>query len=273
MTDEVIKITGIYPGPTNMIIVGTHGNEKCGPEVLEKLLPTLSIESGTVYFAYGNPKAIEQNVRFVEKNLNRMYKPEHELTDEEKGSYEYGRADYLKKYLNISDSVLDIHASSNKESRPFIICERNAKKIFEKLPVPTVVFGFDENEPGGTDYYMNRIGKIGVCVECGYLGDEASMEIALKSIMQYLSVLGHIQVDNEMGQAQEFFQIHNLYLSKTDSFKLSKKFSDFQVLKKDEEIGFDGDIKVTCDRESVILFPHDTNKVGQEAFLLAEYTK
>ncbi len=272
MINEVIEKRGTFPGPTNMVIVGTHGDEVCGVRVLEKLLPTLTIESGMVYFAYGNPKAIEKNVRFVEKNLNRMYKPENELTYEEKNSYEYERAIYLQKYLNLSDCVLDIHASTNPESKPFIICEKNAEKIYNALPVDTVVFGFDENEPGGTDYYMNQIGKIGVCVECGYLGDEASTEVAKISILQYLRILGHISKIEAPIQTKECFQIHKLYLTKTDHFSLSKKFSDFQIVKEGEEIGTDGEEKVICDRESIILFPHEANKVGTEVFLLGEKT-
>jgi succinylglutamate desuccinylase len=270
MTDEVIEKKGPQPGPINMVIVGTHGNEMCGVQVLEELLPTLQIESGTVYFAYGNPRAIEENVRFVEKNLNRMYKPKNELTDEEKNSYEYNRAIYLQEYLNRSESVLDIHASTNPKSRPFIICEKNAECIYPSLPVDTVVYGFDENEPGGTDYYMNRIGKIGICVECGYLGDEASSVKARESILQFLSLHGHITYPRTTEKTPKRFQIHTLYLTKTNHFRLRKEFSDFQVVAQGEEIGVDGEEAVTCDRDSIILFPHNADKIGQEVFLLGE---
>lgn len=270
MTNEVIEKKGTQPGPVNMVIVGTHGNEVCGVHVLEELLPTLTIEKGTVYFAYGNPRAIEENVRFVEKNLNRMYKLKNELTDEEKNSYEYSRATYLQQYLNLSESVLDIHASTNPKSRPFIICEKNAAHIYPSLPIDTVVYGFDENEPGGTDYYMNRAGKIGICVECGYLGNEASSAVAKESILQFLALHGHISYPKAVEKTPERFQIYKLYITRTDHFRLSKEFSDFQAVAQGEEIGVDGEEVIICDRDSIILFPHNADKIGQEVFLLGE---
>ena len=90
---EIIELNGIQPGPTSMILVGVHGNERCGNEAVEELLPTLSIEKGRVIIVQGNPRAIEQNVRFTEMNLNRMFKPDDQLSVEEKQSYEYSRQD------------------------------------------------------------------------------------------------------------------------------------------------------------------------------------
>src|SRR6185503_1602131 len=112
--------------------------------------PTLAVEKGRVFFVYGNPKAIELNQRCAEVNLNRMFKPDKFLTLEERRSYEYGRAQELKEYFEKADVLLDIHASSNSESRPFLICEPNSQDITKYLPFPTVVYGFDNVEPGGT---------------------------------------------------------------------------------------------------------------------------
>lgn len=272
--EKVIEIRGGNSGPTNMIVVGTHGNEICGVNAMNQILPNLKIDNGTIYIAYGNPRAIEKNVRFTEKNLNRMYRPSIQMSREELNSYEYSRAEYLKEYLNKSEHVLDVHASTNPESKPFIICERNASEVTDNLPFKTVVYGFDENEPGGTDYYMNLIGKVGICVECGYLGDTASIETAKQSIFAFLETLGHVNSNNSKDvTSQEKIQVYRKYYSKTNDFKLSKKYSDFQVVKSGEVVGVDGAENVVCDRDSIILFAHDANKAGSEVFLLGEYIK
>lgn len=268
MYGEVIKKTGVNPGPKSVIFAGIHGNEKCGVLAFEKVLKDLDIENGEVTFVYGNPRAIEQNVRFTEANLNRMFKPDKEITLDEKNSYEYDRAQYLKDFLNQADCLLDIHASFTLDSKPFVICEPNANNIVQYLPFDLVVHGFDEHEPGGTDYYMNKIGKTGICVECGYLGDIKSTDIAVETIYSFLKAVGHIKsvltaID------KNHISVYYLYHTKTDDFKIAKDFKDFEEILQGTLIAMDGDIEVRADRDCYIIFARNRNKIGDEGFLLA----
>lgn len=96
----VIKIIkGKVPGKTSIIMAGTHGNETCGIVAFKKILPNLTVESGKVIFVLGNPKAIKMNTRFSELNLNRAFLPAHKYSKKNKNSYEYIRAQKLKKIL------------------------------------------------------------------------------------------------------------------------------------------------------------------------------
>lgn len=269
---EVIELNGSKPGPTSMVLGGVHGNETCGVEALNKILPDLKIEAGRVIFAYANPKAIEQKVRLTETNLNRMFISENQLSNEQKNSYEFKRAQYLKPYLEQSDALLDIHASSNPESQPFIICEKNSKRITDYLPIEKVVYGFDDVEPGGTDYYMNKIGKIGICVECGYMGEKKSTETAIESIITFLQIQGHI-LGSPKKTLQVYFKMYQLYKSKTAEFRLEKKFKDFEQLLPEQIIGYDGNYPVKSEKESIILFAKNSTTLGQEIFLLGEHKK
>lgn len=266
MREEVVVLRGAKTGPTSIVLGGVHGDETCGVNALTTLLPTLSIERGTVYVAYGNPRAIALNKRFTETNLNRMFK--NDVSNADKTSYEYDRAKFLKTYLNKAGALLDVHASFTPESTRFAICEPNARGIVEYLPVDLVVSGFDAIEPGGTDYYMNKIGKIGICVECGYLGDPDSNRIATESIVQFLIARGHIN-GVPMRRSQSSVRIHSLYLSKTD-FTLVKSFKDFEKIAKDELIGFDGTKEIRAPEDSVILFARNVS-ANDEAFLLGTW--
>src|SRR3989344_3574099 len=100
MQENFVKLFGTKKGPVSVILAGVHGNEKCGVLALRELLPKLSIEKGTVLIGFGNPRAIARNVRFTESNLNRMFKKDSLLSSEDKKSYEYRRAQFIKKYLN-----------------------------------------------------------------------------------------------------------------------------------------------------------------------------
>jgi len=269
MFEEIIQLIGEENGPVSIILAGVHGDEKCGVEVLKKIIPNLKIEKGRVLFGYGNPRAIKEDKRFVEENLNRMFKKDDLLSEKEKESYEYKRAQFLKKYLNQADALLDIHASFVPNSKPFIICEANAKETTKYLPINLVVYGFDKVEPGGTDYYMNSIGKIGICVECGYLDNFESRKVAEESIFAFLEARGHIK-NNVKSRKQSYVQMCDLYITKTNSFILSKQFSDFEEITEGQIIGMDGKNEVRAEKASVILFAGNRSQSGEEAFLLGE---
>jgi len=251
------------------VLVGVHGDEVCGVRALDLLLPRLEIEKGTVWFGYGNPRAIAQDVRYTEENLNRMFKDDKELSEAEKRSYEYGRAQYIKQYLDHVDVLLDVHASFTPDSKPFIICESNASEIASYLPFDRVVSGFDTIQPGGTDYYMNRGGKIGICVECGYLGDPASTQRAYDTIVAFLKVRGHLPNDMRP-RTQSTIQMKEMYLTKTNRFTLARSFNDFEEVIEGEVIGRDGSEKIYAKKNGVILFARNRSQKEDEAFLFGE---
>jgi len=269
MFEEITQLKGKEQGTTSIVLVGVHGDEKCGAEALENILPTLEIERGTVLFGYGNPRAIEANNRFTEVNLNRLFKKDDLLSKSDKDSYEYGRAQFLKNYLKKADALLDIHASSIPNSKSFVICEANASEIVRYFPIDLVVSGFDKVEPGGTDYYMNSIGKVGICLECGYMKNPQSVKIAEESIFAFLKARGHMK-NNLVPQKQAYVQMFKKYFAKTDKFTLSKPFENFEVLRENQVIGIDGQEEVKTSKRSLILFAHNGTKVGDEVFLLGE---
>lgn len=269
MFEKITKIVGQKKGTTSIILVGVHGDEKCGVEILEKILPNLEIECGEVLFGYGNPQAIKNNKRYTDANLNRMFNSDNLLTAKEKESYEYRRARFLKNYLDKAEVLLDIHASSIPNSRTFVICEANAKEIVKFFPNDFIVSGFDKIEPGGTDYYMNSIGKVGICLECGYIKNPQSAKIAEESVFAFLKARGHI-INNLTLQKQFYVQMFKKYFAKTDKFTLSKPFENFEVLETNQLIGIDGQEEIKAPKQCLILFAHNGTKIRDEVFLLGE---
>jgi succinylglutamate desuccinylase len=269
MKEGFIKIVGKKKGPISVILAGTHGNEKCGIRAFKKILPDIKIEKGRVWFGYGNPRAIKENKRFIESDLNRMFKLDDLLSKIEKKSYEYKRAKFLGKYLNKVGALLDIHASRTPGSKPFVICEANAKKIIKYLPVKLIVSGFDRVEPGGVDYYMNKTGKIGICAECGYFEDIKSTLTAQKVILAFLKARGHI-ANNLQPQKKSYIRLFDSYITKTKNFTLNKPFGDFEKVTKGQIIGFDGGKEARAPKTGVILFARNRKRIGEEGFLLGE---
>jgi hypothetical protein len=107
-------------------------------------------------------------------------------------------------------------------------------------------------------------------VECGYLGEESSTATAKECILNFLASRGHITKQIEKPLSQNHFQIYKLYKTKTGNFNLTNNFSDFQIIQQGEVIGLDGEEEILCDRKSIILFAHNTQKPDSEAFILGE---
>jgi len=198
-----------------------------------------------------------------------MFKPDNLISDEQKSSYEYERAQYLKTLMDEADALLDIHASFTPESKPFLICEKSAFSVAAQLPFDTIVSGFDAVEPGGTEHYMNQLGKIGLGSECGYLGDSVSTKRAVALIQDFLFARGHTLSGSGLTKTQQkHYKIRSLYSTKTEKFVLTRQFADFENIQEGDVIGYDGDEAIQADTDGMILFARNREKIGEEAFLL-----
>lgn len=224
------------------------------------MLPDLEIQNGTLWVGLANLSAIDKNVRFVEANLNRMFVDESMLSEQDVDSYEYRRAQEIMPILQQAGVLLDVHASFTSGARPFAICEPNAADITRALLVDLVVSGFDDIEPDGTDYYMNKMGKIGICVECGYLGDPSTTDIAIASIKSFLSARVHIDSTNPLlSYEQEFIRMYKLYKAKTN-FTVEHDFAYFEGVTEGQVLGTDGDGNVVADKDGIIVFARNCSE-------------
>ena len=271
ITKEIITIQGALPGKTSTIIAGIHGNEICGIKAFEELIPKLKINFGKVNFVYGNIKAIEKNKRQIDVNLNRVFRPDKELSKKEKESYEYQRAKKLKKILNQSDVLLDIHSSRNTKSVPFAIIASKNFYLAKKMPFKIVSSDWDKIEPGGTDDYMSRQNKINICAECGYNLDPKSIYRAKKIILTFLQLMGNITPTIKLkNHKQKSIKAYYVYHNKNKYFRLAKKFKDFEKIKKNTLIGFDGKEKIYCHNDSYIIFARNCQNINEDAFVLGK---
>jgi succinylglutamate desuccinylase len=268
MSQSIYTFKGELPGPTVVIMGGVHGNEPGGVIAINKLLPGFSIKRGKVHFVIANLKAIELNVRETEMNMNRAFKDESLLTEPQKKSYERLRALEIMPYLDESDALLDIHSSSTMGSIPFVICEPHSFEVASRLPFSIVSNGWDKIHPGGTDYYMNKKGGMGICIECGYHLDKEAPDIAENSIMTFLTLMNLIDgVIPSKNSDQK--HVHAYYVYHTvDDFKLVRKFDDFEEIKKGILIGTDGSLEINASEDGVIIFARNISG-GNESFVFA----
>jgi succinylglutamate desuccinylase len=268
---EITKKIGNRPGPTTTIIAGIHGNEICGIQAFKKIINKVIIEYGVVFFILGNPRAIKKNIRQIDFNLNRMFLENRQLTTKQISSYEYARARKIKKILDTSDAMLDVHSSRNKKSIPFIITNKKNLAIAKLMPYKITSFGWEKIEPGGTDYYMNKKNKKYLTIECGYNLDKKAVDLASQSILQFIKIMGHIKNKKKfISSKQTNINVDFVYRTKTNKFKLKKHFADFEIIRAGQIIGTDADKVILAPKKSFIIFARDCDEVGSEAFILGK---
>lgn len=266
LAEGIKKITSNQPGETVAIVVGTHGNEVAGIRAMNDLeREGLKIQRGTLYIIRGNPRAIAKGVRYVKENLNRCFIKR----SRSRRSYEFKRAQDLKGVLSRCNIVLDVHATSIRDSKPFIVAENNSACITGCLPIQIVCRGFDAIEPGGIDYFMNKNGKVGICIESGYLDSRAAYQVAKKSIKKFLSIVGMRSGSNRHVR-QLIIHSYFLYRSRTNRFSLARSFRNFEKVHRGQLIGHDGNLPIRAQKASYIIFAHNRNAIGEECFILAK---
>lgn len=269
MDNSIIKKDSGVSGKTLAVFCGTHGNEKAGVLAVERILKDIKIKKGVVYFVFANPRVIEENKRFIEKNLNRCF-----LDGQRGNCYEEERARELMEILNDVDALLDVHASNNPETTPFVITD-NGSDIARHFDFEIVATGFDAIEPGATDGYMKSNNKIGICIECGYSGkSEENADVAYNSIMQFLQYFDSVDSMVPMSdRKQKKLHVDGVQKVTSDHFDLTQTFADFQTIEKGTVIAKDEEKEYIADKERVILFGTRGKPIGAEAYVLGTWIK
>ena len=265
--DSIVKKVGDKEGKTLAVFAGIHGNEKAGVRALNNLLPKIKIDSGTVYFVYANPPAIEKGVRYVNKNLNRLF-----LKEVSGDEYEVKRAHELMDILDECDALLDLHSYNSPEGEAFAITESNGYDFVSRINVPLVASGFGDLGYGSDDY-MFRGGKIGVCVECGTSNNyEVFTPFAERVIKQFLSYFGAVDAGVSYDTSkQQFFKVNRLLKKQTEDFRFTREFRDFELLPTDEPFIIDGDAALTASVNEAIVFPRAEVPLGEEVCIIGEF--
>lgn len=265
MEKSIIKIEWNKKWKTTVIMTWVHGNERSGLATFKKILPNIKIEKWIVYFVTANLKALEKNVRFIEKNMNRCFRKKIKWN-----TYEENRAREIRKILNKSDYLLDVHNTTNKISEPFLIWEE--VKWWKYFPVKKILSWIDSIEKWWSDGYMLNIWKIWFCLESGSIYDTNWPINAEKSIINFLKLTGNIEGKAQiLINNQKHIACKKMYKCKTNNFNLSRKFKDFDEVKKWEIIWMDGWKKVVAKEDWLVLFPHDSDEIGKECFVFCIY--
>lgn len=266
---SIIKKKGKLPGKTVAVFAGVHGNEKVGILTLQKIIKDIKVTAGTVYFVFANPPAIVKSKRIFNKNLNRLFNRDVNGNDPENR-----RANELMDLLDTCDALLDIHSYNSKTGDQFAISEKRGFPVLRKMDFPIIGAGFSKLGHG-TDGYMEKQGKVGICIECGTTNRyKKFLKLAEDSVYQFLYYFGCIENKVEYSsREQSYIRVKRMVYKKTSKFKFIKEFKDFEKLPTNRVFAFDGDVRLKASKNECILFPRPNVKVGEEVCIIGEFVR
>jgi|694.fasta_scaffold104079_4 aspartoacylase len=162
--------------PAVLVVAGTHGNERNGPWLLEgwRHHPERLDRAGlAVELVDGNPGALAENRRYLDRDLNRSFDPAL-LADPDRGEREIGRArELLELYgptgLRPCLVAIDLHSTTAAMGNCLVVYGRRpadlalAAALQLQLGLPIYLH---EADPSQTGYLVERW-PCGLVVEVG----------------------------------------------------------------------------------------------------------
>jgi tryptophanyl-tRNA synthetase len=209
------------------IIAGIHGNENYGLEVIKKLPPN-------IHFFIANKKALKQNKRFIDEDLNRIFPGKQDGCHEEKLAYQ------LTKKLKDYDYVIDLHSSSNYCPLFGIITKPNKEKIelAKKLGLNKLVIMPNKFATGKA--LIDHV-KCGISLEIGPHDKKQNIE----EVLSVMKNLNKSEEDNGANNSIEFFEVMGIIKKQAENILIS----NFQQIKKDQIIAIDQNKKQIAEED------------------------
>lgn len=149
-----------FNGRTIRIVAGQHGNEKG---------PVRALKSRSIDFILGNPKAGEENVRFIDQDLNASY-------GTDTGAYEATRAREILELIPKDEIVIDFHTTSAKGPPFAILMDRAMFPLAERTGLSHAVLMTHNIKKGHA--LINA--RNGIAVEISGYDTQESFETSLE---------------------------------------------------------------------------------------------
>ncbi len=301
--------SGSQYGPLLIVFAQVHGNEPAGRLAVEDLFKAIDAEyiknpkfefCGRIVALQGNMKAVEQNVRFIDKDLNRSWLPKEierinatedisELDSEDKEIKE--NLALIHHYIELCKPprvvVLDLHTTTAHGGIFTIPAPTpEARRIGLSMHAP-VLHGFLEGLKGTTIHYFSKenfdVEMTALGFEAGQHESEDSYKHAVSAIINcFRAIGGFYDKDIEMkhdellekrseGLPLEAKLLYVHRVQPTDNFRMTdaKIYNNFDPIKKGEVLAYDKNGEVKSPFNGLILMPL-YQKQGEDGFFVIQ---
>ena len=285
---RAVEYRAFTPGRHLVVLARIHGNEGCGADGTERIMR--EIDSGELTLSGGrltlvpccNPSAKNLNQRFIDKNLNRVFR--HSRSPK---SYEEHLANNLIAMIGKPDFLLDLHSFHTSGKRPVTFAVRAGRDqltghVKARLPVDFCLNGwrevqsaFGRPESFSTIDHAQEIGVPAIGVECGQHEAASSKRVAYGCIREVMAELGICDLGPTKRRNKIPSDVVFKYLRPYEKgATFSKVWREFDPVKKGAVIGrLASGEPVLAPVAGRMLFPHPNAVPGEEWFYIAEEAK
>lgn len=279
--------------PSVIFFCCIHGNEKAGYLALHSFFEHIKnfpqFIKGNLYAILGNQEAYLQDIRFIDKDLNRIWTKSHL----EKSTRKHSTSEYrdlteiynlLYKILNKTQSdvfCIDLHTTSGP-TNPFIVMNDALinRDFVKKLGYP-VIFNVESFIEGALLNLMNDLGHVSLAFEGGEHYSKKSVEEIKKFCFKTLYHSGIVSAANliKMGvssknikskETKYFEMIFRQDLKEDDTFEICGNYLNFQKLKKGERIAILNGQSIYAPKAFQIFMPLYQQK-GEDGFFYVKH--
>lgn len=288
------SIKGSQNQPTIIAFGGIHGNEYAGVAAIKRIVKKVAEDDiefqGNFYGIAGNMKALEKKVRFITKDLNRLWN--NDTLDQNKiHPVEEEDIEQIKVYKAITEILnenegpfyfLDIHTTSCHTS-PFITISDslNNREFSSSFKVP-IVLGIEEYLDGPLLTYINEFGHVALGFEAGQHDDPMSIEHAEAFLWAALDVSGCVSKSSIEGyqnlqngftcikKRKCFYEIKYKYtIQENEDFSIIGQFENFEKIQKNQLIAKSNNRPIRACRGGKIFMPLYQKK-GDDGFFIVK---
>lgn len=288
-------IKGKKTGATVVFFAGIHGNEFAGVKALNTILSKIKAHdiSGEIIGVYGNIKALKENKRYIDKDLNRvwtkqqLYNLNNEKTPKNEVLEQKELFHFIEGLLASTEQpiyFIDLHTTSSK-TLPFItINDAMINRKFSACFNVPVVLGIEEYLEGPLLSYLNTLGYVSLGFESGQHTDPQAIKNAEAFIFMALK---HTGLLNKVNQKQyQFYEkllkiatqdinatfevVYKYHITPNENFKMLDGFVSFQSIAKGTVLAKSNGTSIYS-KYSAKLFMPLYQKTGNDGFFIIRH--
>lgn len=286
------ELNGEEKGPLLIFVGGLHGNEAQGLIALENVFNNPEMKThqlaGRAVALRGNLQAINENKRFISKDLNRIW------TDAENMKINGEAIAELEEYEAIKNAIeaelngdyteaylIDLHTTS-APTIPFAVTKNvdNNRRLIEKIDIPYIT-GLEGYLDGTLLSWMCEKGHCGLAFEAGQHHSRTSMikhEAFVQLVMYNTGFIKNLAphklfklqdlLDEEMRPKHNHFVLIQRYkIEKEEEFVMEEGFSNFERVYKGEVLAKNQHGEILSDSDANIFMPL-YQKQGNDGFFI-----
>ena len=281
--------SGTQPArPSVLVSVGVHGDETGPIEVVAHVLEALSRDPAALkvelMLCVGNIDAIAAGKRFIDADLNRMFRP---VRGSLAGTAEAARADTMitatEAFFADAGPVrwhLDLHTAIRPSVYPTfaivpdLIADEGKQALIGWLGQAAIGAIIMNPQSAGTYSYYSaeHHGAAGSTVELGRVGTLGQNDLSqFADVGQALADLLRCAAPSAAKVEPHVFKVAQQVMKLSDAFTMAfdRSTQNFTVMRQGDVIATDGDTVYTVQHpEELVVFPNPDVRVGLRAGLM-----